>query len=130
MVHVVHKLPKKHKLLILTCISVMLIIALWPSEKATVSRDSDKKALEVGKRYELPVKVSENEEQLTTLSAPKAAQEPTKTLIDKVEFNDFTVKHGDSLAVLFKRAGFSAQTLHKLINTNSETKKLRNTQLC
>ena len=64
MVHVVHKLPKKHKLLILTCISVMLIIALWPSEKATASRDSDKKALEVGKRYELPVKVSENEEQL------------------------------------------------------------------
>ena len=124
MVHVVHKLPKKHKLLILTCISVMLIIALWPSEKATASRDSDKKALEVGKRYELPVKVSENEEQLTTLSAPAEVQAPEKTTIDALEFNDFEVKHGDSLAVLFKRAGFSAQTLHKLVNTNAETRKL------
>jgi murein DD-endopeptidase MepM/ murein hydrolase activator NlpD len=124
MVHVVHKLPKKHKLLILTCISVMLIIALWPSEKATASRDSDKKALEVGKRYELPVKVSENEEQLTTLSAPAEVQAPEKITIDTLEFNDFKVKHGDSLAVLFKRAGFSAQTLHKLVNTNAETRKL------
>ncbi|MEL7477867.1 MAG: peptidoglycan DD-metalloendopeptidase family protein [Pseudomonadota bacterium] len=124
MVHVVHKLPKKHKLLILTCISVMLIIALWPSEKATASRDSDKKTLEVGKRYELPVKVSENEEQLTTLSAPAEVQAPEKTTIDALEFNDFEVKHGDSLAVLFKRAGFSAQTLHKLVNTNAETRKL------
>ncbi len=124
MVHVVHKLPKKHKLLILTCISVMLIIALWPSEKATASRDNDKKALEVGKRYELPLKVSENEEQLTTLSAPEKTQAPKKTTIDPLEFNDFEVKHGDSLAVLFKRAGFSAQTLHKLVNTNSETRKL------
>jgi murein DD-endopeptidase MepM/ murein hydrolase activator NlpD len=83
-----------------------------------------KKALEVGKRYELPVKVSENEEQLTSLSAPEETQAPEKTTIDALEFNDFEVKHGDSLAVLFKRAGFSAQTLHKLVNTNEETRKL------
>ena len=37
---------------------------------------------------------------------------------------DHQVKNGDNLAIIFKRAGFSAQTLHKLINTNAETRKL------
>ena len=124
MVHVVHKLPKKHKLLILTCISVMLVIALLPSEKATASRDNDSNVLEVGKRYELPIKASQLEKQLSTTPSPENKLEATNILIDKVEFNDFIVRHGDSLAVLFKRAGFSAQTLHKLVNTNSETRKL------
>ena len=56
MVHVVHKLPKKHKMLIVGLLSAMVGIALIPSEKATASKDNDGKALEVGKRYELPVK--------------------------------------------------------------------------
>ncbi|CAH9056360.1 Murein DD-endopeptidase MepM [Pseudoalteromonas holothuriae] len=121
MVHVVYKLPKKHKLLIMSLISLMLIVALWPSEKATASRDNDKKALEVGKRYELPVKVSEETEHLTELNAVDTA-----TDTQKVEYNfiDHEVKSGDNLAIIFKRAGFSAQTLHQLVNTNAETRKL------
>ncbi|MCF6435409.1 peptidoglycan DD-metalloendopeptidase family protein [Pseudoalteromonas sp. MMG022] len=121
MVHVVYKLPKKHKLLIIGLISLMLIVALWPSEKATASKDHDKKALEVGKRYELPVKVSEVTEQLTELNSADA---PINTKKVEYTYTDHEVKSGDSLAVIFKRAGFSAQTLHQVVNTNEETRKL------
>ena len=121
MVNVVQKLPKKHKLLILGVATAMAIVALIPSEKATASKDHDKKQLEVGKRYELPVKVSEKPEQLTELNDVN-----TEVVVSNIEyhFEDHQVKSGDSLASIFKRAGFSAQTLHKLINTNEETRKL------
>ena len=55
MVNVVHKLPKKHKLLILGLVSAIAGLALLPSEKATASKDNSANALEIGKRYELQV---------------------------------------------------------------------------
>ncbi|MDK2595844.1 peptidoglycan DD-metalloendopeptidase family protein [Pseudoalteromonas obscura] len=124
MVPAVNKLPKKHKMLIVGLLAAMTGIALLPSEKATASKDHKDDALEVGKRYELPIKVEEQQpEQLTILSAeaePTKEQENTHTY----DYVDHKVRSGDSLAVLFKRAGYSAQTLHKLVNTNEETRKL------
>ncbi|MBQ4858773.1 peptidoglycan DD-metalloendopeptidase family protein [Pseudoalteromonas sp. MMG007] len=118
MVHVVRTLPKKHKLLILGLVSVIVGLAFLPSEKATASKDNSVNALEIGKRYELQVKVDGNEK-LTELNSEQAAEK-----LPEYDFIDHTVKNGDNLAIIFKRAGFSAQTLHKLINTNAETRKL------
>lgn len=118
MVHVVHTLPKKHKLLILGLVSAIVGLAFLPSEKATASKDNSANALEIGKRYELQVKV-DNNEKLTELNSEQAAEK-----LPEYDFVDHKVKNGDNLAITFKRAGFSAQTLHKLINTNAETRKL------
>ena len=118
MVHVVRTLPKKHKLLILGLVSAIVGLAFLPSEKATASKDNSANALEIGKRYELQVKVDGNEK-LTELNSEQAAEK-----LAEYDFVDHKVKNGDNLAIIFKRAGFSAQTLHKLINTNAETRKL------
>ncbi|KAA1151935.1 MULTISPECIES: peptidoglycan DD-metalloendopeptidase family protein [unclassified Pseudoalteromonas] len=118
MVHVVNTLPKKHKLLILGLVSAIVGLAFLPSEKATASKDNSANALEIGKRYELQVKVDDNEK-LTELNSEQAAEK-----LPEYDFVDHKVKNGDNLAIIFKRAGFSAQTLHKLINTNAETRKL------
>lgn len=118
MVHVVHTLPKKHKLLILGLVSAIVGLAFLPSEKATAPKDNSANALEIGKRYELQVKV-DNNEKLTELNSEQAAEK-----LPEYDFVDHKVKNGDNLAIIFKRAGFSAQTLHKLINTNAETRKL------
>ncbi|WP_165735834.1 peptidoglycan DD-metalloendopeptidase family protein [Pseudoalteromonas sp. C8] len=118
MVHVVNTLPKKHKLLILGLVSAIAGLAFLPSEKATASKDNNADALEIGKRYELQVKVDDNEK-LTELNSEQAAEK-----LPEYDFVDHKVKNGDNLAIIFKRAGFSAQTLHKLINTNAETRKL------
>ncbi|MCQ8886331.1 peptidoglycan DD-metalloendopeptidase family protein [Pseudoalteromonas agarivorans] len=118
MVHVVNTLPKKHKLLILGLVSAIVGLAFLPSEKATASKDNSANALEIGKRYELQVKVEDNEK-LTELNSPEAAER-----LPEYDLVDHQVKNGDNLAIIFKRAGFSAQTLHKLINTNAETRKL------
>lgn len=118
MVHVVNTLPKKHKLLILGLVSAIAGLLFLPSEKATASKDNSVNALEIGKRYELQVKV-DNNEKLTELNSEQAAEK-----LPEYDFVDHKVKNGDNLAIIFKRAGFSAQTLHKLINTNAETRKL------
>ena len=118
MVHVVNTLPKKHKMLILGLVSAIVGLAFLPSEKATASKDNSANALEIGKRYELQVKVEDNEK-LTELNSPEAAEK-----LPEYDLVDHQVKNGDNLAIIFKRAGFSAQTLHKLINTNAETRKL------
>ena len=118
MVHVVNTLPKKHKLLILCLVSAIAALTFLPSEKATASKDNNANALEIGKRYELQVKVDDNEK-LTELNSEQAAEK-----LPEYDLVDHKVKTGDNLAIIFKRAGFSAQTLHKLINTNAETRKL------
>jgi len=123
MVPAVKKLPKKHKMLIGGLLAAMIGIALIPSEKATASRDHKDDALEVGKRYELPIKVEEQQEQITELSAEHTPSEE-KTDVVNYDYVDHKVRSGDSLAILFKRAGYSAQTLHNLVNTNAETRKL------
>ncbi|CAM4095745.1 peptidoglycan DD-metalloendopeptidase family protein [Pseudoalteromonas ostreae] len=118
MVRVVHTLPKKHKLLILGLVSAIAALTLIPSEKATASKDNSADALEIGKRYELQIKVDDNEKLTELNSQEDAAKFPEYSLVD------FEVKNGDNLALIFKRAGFSAQTVHKLLNTNAETRKL------
>ncbi|MBQ4811891.1 peptidase M23 [Pseudoalteromonas luteoviolacea] len=123
MVPAVKKLPKKHKMIIAGLLAAMVGIALIPSEKATASRDHKDDALEIGKRYELPIKVEEQQEQITELSAEHIHSEE-ETDVVHFDYVDHKVRSGDSLAVLFKRAGYSAQTLHSLVNTNAETRKL------
>ena len=120
MVAVVHKLPKKHKILILVLFAVILTLTLTTSEKAKASKDNNQTGLEIGKRYDVAIKIAE-----------KSITEITPTDIqtdnnEDITYKAFTVKKGDNLALIFKRAGFSAQTLHKLINTDKQTKQLTN----
>jgi murein DD-endopeptidase MepM/ murein hydrolase activator NlpD len=118
MVHVVHTLPKKHKLLIIGLAAAIVGLIFLPSEKATASKDNSANALEIGKRYELQVKIEDNEN-LTELNTQPEADE-----LPEYDFIDHQVKNGDNLAIIFKRAGFSAKTVHNLVNTNAETRKL------
>lgn len=118
MVKVVHTLPKKHKMLILGLVSAIVGLTFLPSEKATASKDNSVNTLEIGKRYELQIKVDDNDK-LTELNSEQSVNKTPE-----FDFIDHHVNRGDNLAIIFKRAGFSAQTLHKLINTNAETRKL------
>ncbi len=131
MVGVVHKLPKKHKLLILGLAAAMAVLFVMPSDDAVASKDNTG-LLEVGKRYEVNVPLNDDVKttQVTPASVNKAnetAEIPTSQVEESpLNYHDFTVRKGDNLAVIFKRAGFSAQTLHKLVNSDKHTKKLTN----
>ena len=134
MVKAVQKLPKKHKFVILGLSTLMLGLTLIPAEKATASKDNDAKVLEIGKRYNLDLEVVKQTQKtpIKPVEAAKAIVEQANTtqiqatpdISPSIDFKNFKVKKGDNLAIIFKRAGFSAKTLHKLINTDKNTKKL------
>lgn len=118
MVLQVKKLPKKHKMLLAGVVTFITALVLLPSEKASASRQTNQDALEIGKRYELAIEVEKLEQET-------AAAKPSKELPEvTLDFKEFKVKKGDNLAKIFKRAGFSASTLHKIINANKLNKQL------
>ncbi|SFD11066.1 Opacity-associated protein A LysM-like domain-containing protein [Pseudoalteromonas denitrificans DSM 6059] len=122
MVKAVQKLPKKHKMFILGFSSLMLGLTLIPAEKATASKDTNADILRVGQRYDLDMKLEKSVNKtsiITTDLQPKLTE-----ITPLINFNHFKVKKGDNLAKIFKRAGFSAKTLHKLINSDKNTKQL------
>ncbi|WP_100913809.1 peptidoglycan DD-metalloendopeptidase family protein [Pseudoalteromonas spongiae] len=118
MVLQVQKLPKKHKLLLAGVVTFISALVLLPSEKASASRHTNHDALEIGKRYELAIEVEKLEQEAVTAKAEEVLPEVT------LNFKEFKVKKGDNLAKIFKRAGFSASTLHKIVNANKLNKQL------
>lgn len=104
------KLSKPHKILLAVFTSLLLVLVMLPSEKANASRSSEQ-LLEIGKPYRLPLSVPEDSQQSLLES-------------EKYHHQSFTVKRGDNLAKIFKRAGFSAQTLHAVTQIkNAKTLK-------
>ncbi|PAJ73707.1 peptidase M23 [Pseudoalteromonas sp. NBT06-2] len=129
MVKAVQKLPKKHKFFILGFSSLMLGLTLIPVEQATASKDNNTKVLEIGKRYNLELEIVKQTPKTQTSPVKITVEQPkvtevTSELTSAVNFKNFKVKKGDNLAIIFKRAGFSAKTLHKLISADKNTKKL------
>ena len=112
MVHVVNTLPKKHKMLILGLVSAIVALAFLPSEKATASKDNSENTLEIGKRYELQIKVGENEK-LTDLNSEQAAQK-----LPEYDFVDHQVKNGDNLAIIFKPVSYTHLRANETRGTN------------
>ncbi len=119
-----------------------MLLLILPSEKATAGRQTQDTALEIGKRYQLPVpqnSLSSAESEKTQASdnnvAVKAEDENKKNEIDEVTedeselFESYTwdtakVKSGDSLAKILKRLGYSPRTTHELSIAKGKDSKL------
>ncbi len=108
------ELPKKHQVLISGCSLFLLILFVFPSEKASASRNNTKSAIEVGKIYQLAIP-EETQIVLQPVAEDKA---------EEISWQTATVKSGDSLGKIFKRLGFSAATTYAVDNT-TDGKNLR-----
>jgi murein DD-endopeptidase MepM/ murein hydrolase activator NlpD len=123
MQQLLNQLPKRHKIFITSLVTLMVLLMFIPAERANASRDNsvktlvavdiDKNVLEVGKSYPLEVDLAHIEE---PVQDPKSEQ--------SLRWQKVKVKNGDNLAKIFKRAGFSAQTLHKITSLGKSTKIL------
>ena len=91
------QLPKAHKWAVISLAFIVLVLALFPSDRASASRNTEAALLEIGKRYELPIAT----EHLVTSTEAE--------INDDLEWKTFQVKRGDTLAKIFSRAGLSAR---------------------
>lgn len=106
------QLPKAHKWAVISLASIVLILALFPSDRASASRNTEAALLEIGKRYELPIST----EHLST--------DNQSELSDEFEWKTFQVKRGDTLAKIFARAGLSARDTYNVSSAGDLAKKL------
>lgn len=120
------ELPKQHRVFISVVSVLLLLLIIFPSEKATASRQSEQSSLKVGQRYELSVP-----EQLTKTSTTVSPTEKFTAQIDEVipeqeplSWQTAKVKSGDSLAKIFKRLGYNARTTHDVSRAKGDDSQL------
>lgn len=146
MTHIYHQLPRRHQQLLIACSVITGILFLLPSDDAKASKSTKSDALEVAKRYEAPIDINQNKDIVLPIAAtqitptaksvdstvkskvatPQPAQQ-TQALIspEKLNWQQVKVKSGDNLALIFNRAGFSANTLHKITSLGKATATLK-----
>ncbi|CAM3909417.1 peptidoglycan DD-metalloendopeptidase family protein [Rheinheimera salexigens] len=119
--HLVTKIPKPHRVLIVG-ISVMLSITLLlPSEQAAASKGTKSAALEIGKRYslDLPQTAEDIAEEQAIASLPELPEED-----HSLNWATLQVQKGDVLSALFKKANVSQQTMLNILALGTQAKTL------
>ncbi len=106
------QLPKAHKWAVASLASIVLILALFPSDRASASRNTEAALLEIGKRYELPI------------STDHLSASSEEHVSDDVEWSTYQVKRGDTLAKIFKRAGLTARDTYNVSSAGELAKML------
>ena len=116
------QLPKQHRIFISVISIILLLLILLPSEKATASRQTSDEALKVGQRYQLAVP-QEVKQTAQAKSDDSLNVETDDEPEDTLNWQSAKVRNGDSLAKIFKRLGYSAQTTYKVSNAKGKEAK-------
>ncbi|MDG1750489.1 MAG: peptidoglycan DD-metalloendopeptidase family protein [Thalassotalea sp.] len=116
------ELPKQHRIFISVVSVLLLLLVIFPSEKATASRQSEQSSLKIGQRYELSVP----EQSITALQVQEPTTQTNEVLSEQEQLSWQTakVKSGDSLAKIFKRLGYNARTTHDVSSAKGDDSKL------
>ena len=105
------QLPQPHKWLVSSIAFLVVVLALFPSDRASATRNSDAALLEIGKRYELPININD-----LPLDDAELAEGP--------DWKVFQVRSGDTLAKIFQRAGLSHRDTYNVSSAGVLAKKL------
>lgn len=104
------QMPRPHRIGLVVASVLVGLLILLPSEKVAASRHTESLILETGKRYPLSLSLTESEDLVV--------QE------DEPQWQTFTVKSGDTLAKIFKRAGLSPKDTYAVSHAGEQAKTL------
>lgn len=105
--------PRLHQFLIASICAVIIVLALLPSKATRYYSDSQ---VTIGQAYPISFEAIS--------LRPTETKEVKKINQLAVEWKKFTIRAGESLAVIFNRVGISPTILHHLINEDKHTKSL------
>ncbi len=123
MPHFVAQLPSRHRLLILLVSLFIAVILLLPSEQASASRANESNALEVGKRYTVPLDLP-TETPITVLPELDESLDDLPLAAFGLTWTVLEVQTGDILASLFRKAGVNQQTMQQILDLGKSTRTL------
>jgi len=104
------QMPRPHRIGLVAASAFVGLLILLPSEKVEASRHTESLILETGKRYPLSM----------TLTQSDVLVEQD----DEPQWQTYTVKSGDTLAKIFKRAGLSPKDTYAVSHAGEQAKTL------
>mgnify|MGYP003384689327 CR=1 FL=1 len=136
---VFQRLPKKHRLIIISISMLALLLILLPSKNELTTKRLDNQGFEIGKRYQIAMpQHSTDIAPITTVEVPSIgnakdeqslATDAIATRVNSEQQSNITwqsvkVRSGDSLARIFKRLSFSAQDTYAVSTAKGKDSKL------
>lgn len=136
-------LPKQHQVIIGSCVVVLFLLMVLPSQDDGETNANNSTELKVGQRYQIavpgegennqkqpillpkkeiaPLTINQTDTLEPALKSPIAVEEKPQP---QITWQSVKVRSGDSLAKIFKRNGLNATTTHKVITAKGESTKL------
>ncbi len=106
-------LPRFQRIMLIIAFTAAMLLFFLPSGQSSPARDTRYK---IGQAYPLPIS------NLVSLAGDAEIASVEKPL----KWQKFTVQSGESLAVIFDKAGLSPATLYRLINSDEGAKSSQN----
>jgi len=132
------RLPRKHRIFIISISAFLCLLVLLPTEQELTSKNTSSQGFEVGKRYQVAIpQKGDDATRDTPIKIPSIKetinqQPPTNAISNTVNsqqqsnisWQTAKVRSGDSLARIFKRLGFSAQETYAVSTAKGKDSKL------
>tara|TARA_A200000159_G_scaffold524_2_gene545 strand:+ start:20795 stop:22111 length:1317 start_codon:yes stop_codon:yes gene_type:complete len=106
----VKQMPRPHRIGLVAASAFVGLLILLPSEKVEASRHTESLILETGKRYPLSMTLTQSDVLIEQDDEP--------------QWQTYTVKSGDTLAKIFKRAGLSPKDTYAVSHAGEQAKTL------
>ena len=103
-------MPRPHRIGLVAASAFVGLLILLPSEKVEASRHTESLILETGKRYPLSMTLTQSDVLIEQDDEP--------------QWQTYTVKSGDTLAKIFKRAGLSPKDTYAVSHAGEQAKTL------
>ena len=103
-------LPHRHKIAVSVTAAVCTLVLFFPSEPVVASRHTEVSQLETGVRYQVDL--------------PEFSTAQVVTFDNEPQWVDHTVRSGDTLARIFKRAGLTPRDTHEVSRAGDLAKML------
>jgi len=133
------RLPKKHRLFIISISAFLLLLMILPTEQELTTKEATSQGFALGKRYQvaMPQQTSApvNDSVIKIPSIKETVindDASTSAIVSKVNsqqqsnisWQTAKVRSGDSIARIFKRLGFSAQETYAVSTAQGKNSKL------
>jgi murein DD-endopeptidase MepM/ murein hydrolase activator NlpD len=133
------RLPKKHRLIIVSISTFLLLLVMLPTEQELTTQEVGDNGFKLGKRYQVAMPqqadelIDNNIIEIPSIKEAVIDNKPTPNVIvstvnsqqqNNISWQTAKVRSGDSLARIFKRLGFSAQETYAVSKAEGEYSKL------
>lgn len=124
---ILNHVPRGHLLTVLALIVALAFIALFSPQHSNQDNSGNQQTTSIA----LPTPINDPDQPITSPAEPLATESPDTQLVEAApvietpQAKEFKVQSGDSLSLIFRRAGLNDRDIYELFSDSPEAKSLR-----